>query len=772
LVRTALLPRVTAETAEAVTGVKNAIAYVEQTYRRRLFTDRMQGSPLSYQYHALFRAFLQTRAKAFLSASQRDELLKRAAAEFEKSGDVDNAFALFVEGNHWEEGERIFVGHAAVLIAQGRWKTLQEWHAALPGRGPDSNPWVAFWLGRAMTTVEPPAARQSLESAFHTFLARTDEKGQLLCGVGILESLYYQYDEFRVMDLWIERTAYHLERHFQFTSSEEELWVNSVFLLACSYRSPGHPMLRRCVSRVEELLPLPLDANLKITAATMLHFWAYTALDSHATQLATREARPILGSDQLTAQRAALYLGEEGYSHYMYGRYSRALACFDEADVITRRSGLPEVEARVNHLRGFCQRRAGLLNEAEATIGRLEQLPSPRHGIRVALLDLLRAYVAFDRGDVDRALELALPSQQIGEEAGHALACTLMLIINASILIASGRFEQAKESLDHASSQIKDSALEYQHGAITLMRAWLALRTGHHAQCELFMREMLTLSRTERERTCIKWYPKILSEVLVIALERDIEPEAARQLIRDCGVLPNGRASDKWPSPVKIYTLGQFNILLDDKPPVYSRKSPKRVLMLLKALVAFGSKDVPEERLVDALWPDLDGDAAHKALSALLHRLRALLVDADAIRQRGGKLSINPERCWVDVQALEQNLESSDSSGLAAAIHLYQGAFLPEEEHESWTLGMREKMRAKFVEAVRRYASILEQSSDYEQAAQCYARGIEIDDLIEPPTAACTGHPTGIRPLPLYAASLSIPADKLSPQGFESISNL
>lgn len=729
LIRTGMLPRVTAATAEVITGNRLAISYVEQMYRRHLFTDRVAGSPASYRYHALFRTFLQARAGASLLDADRVELLNQAAREFERSGDVENAFSLFVDANEWVEGERLFVEQAAVLIGQGRWRTLQEWHAALTSRRVTLNPWVAFWLGRAMTTIDPRAARESLKTTFDAFVEQADERGQLLCGVGVLEALYYQYDEFRVMDRWIHLTADHLERQRRFPNPEEELWVVSVFVLACAFRLPGHPMLQRCVARVAQLLPLPLDVNLKVTAATMLHYYAYSSMDSQATQLATREARPLLISDQLTAQRAALYLGEEGYSHYKYGRFAEALGCYDEADAIAQRSGLLEVEARLAHWRGFCERRAGLLEEARATVRRLEKLPSPRNGIRASLLGSLRGYVAFDEGDLDRALDLALPAQRIAEEAGQITSMILMYIIGASILIAAGRFEAADSSLDLATDQIRDTPLAHQLGAIELMRAWLALRKGDDAECKLHVEKMLFLSRAEPEGTCIRWYPKILSDVLMFALENGVDLDATRQLIRDCKLQPGHLVSDVWPWPVKVYTLGRFEILIDGKPPEYSRKMPKRVLLLLKMLIAFGGIDVPEERLVDALWPELDGDAAHKALSALVHRLRALLNDADTIRQRNGKLSVNPLKIWVDVVALVQAWELSVP---ASVMDLYRGGFLPEDEGAPWALASRENLRAKFIEAVHLRASLLERSAEYEQAARCYTRGVEIDDLVEP----------------------------------------
>ncbi len=61
---------------------------------------------------------------------------------------------------------------------------------------------------------------------------------------------------------------------------------------------------------------------------------------------------------------------------------------------------------------------------------------------------------------------------------------------------------------------------------------------------------------------------------------------------------------ENWPYPLKIYTLGRFEILKDDKKIEFSRKAQKKSLDLLKAVISYGAKDVPEEELSDALYPD------------------------------------------------------------------------------------------------------------------------------------------------------------------------
>ena len=224
-----------------------------------------------------------------------------------------------------------------------------------------------------------------------------------------------------------------------------------------------------------------------------------------------------------------------------------------------------------------------------------------------------------------------------------------------------------------------------------------------------------------------------MSELLPVALEAGIEPQATVDLAREFGVVPGNIETEAWPWPIRIYTLGRFELLLDDKPPEFSRKVPKKVLLLLKAIIAFGAREVPEQKVIDALWPDDEGDAARRSLSATLHRLRNVLGDMKVVRHSGGELTLDERFCWIDARAFESRIERarSDPTELEKAIALYRGVFLSQEEGVAWIVSMRERLRAKFVHAVGKLGTALEASDQIEDAIDFYLRGIEADNLAE-----------------------------------------
>src|SRR5271155_5385339 len=91
---------------------------------------------------------------------------------------------------------------------------------------------------------------------------------------------------------------------------------------------------------------------------------------------------------------------------------------------------------------------------------------------------------------------------------------------------------------------------------------------------------------------------------------------------------------------LRVRVLGHFRLLIGDTPiaiPPRLRKPQE----LLQALIAFGGIEVSAVVLIDALWPDSEGDAGYHALETALYRLRRLLGAGDAVRMVRGKVSLS-----------------------------------------------------------------------------------------------------------------------------------
>ena len=229
------------------------------------------------------------------------------------------------------------------------------------------------------------------------------------------------------------------------------------------------------------------------------------------------------------------------------------------------------------------------------------------------------------------------------------------------------------------------------------------------------------------------------------SLQHDIEVDFVRQIIKKCGIKCESPETENWPWPIKLYTLGRFIVVIDDVPLRFTGKAQRKPLDLLKALVALGGREVSSSIIIQSLWPDSEGDAGQPTFDSTVHRLRKLLGRDDVILVNDGRLTLNAQFVWVDVWAFERllgkvetlvGLQGDDSnpspSEIAGiAFRLYQGHFLGREGEQPWMLGMREKLRSKWLRHLVALGRHWEASGEWDKAAELYQRGLELDTLAE-----------------------------------------
>jgi DNA-binding SARP family transcriptional activator len=238
--------------------------------------------------------------------------------------------------------------------------------------------------------------------------------------------------------------------------------------------------------------------------------------------------------------------------------------------------------------------------------------------------------------------------------------------------------------------------------------------------------------------------PATTARICMKALEAGIEADYVREMIRERNLMPEQPPwhLENWPWPLKIITLGRFAILKDDKSVRFTKKIQQKPLDLLKALIAFGGREVGEHLLTDALWPDADGDLAHQSFASNLHRLRQLLGFEKAILRQENQLTLDERYCWVDIRAFEHLLGKADAQWKAGeiensveliekAIAFYKGPFLGQEVEQPWNMGISERLRSMFLRSVKKLGNYWIEKGQLEKALECYQRGLEVDRLAE-----------------------------------------
>jgi DNA-binding SARP family transcriptional activator len=431
-----------------------------------------------------------------------------------------------------------------------------------------------------------------------------------------------------------------------------------------------------------------------------------------------------------------------GHQRFTRADYEGSMACFDAVWSIAQSNALHKVLTAALTHRFMVEFRLRDRGAAEAAMRRVETLPAPTHPQSVGLLTCYRARLAQLRGEHEFAAELAERSHADIVRTGSGFQEAIYGLINAEILLGAGRADKARALLERSRILIERAdLLSTLYPSLLLVEAWLAQQEGRDQDCLRLLREALRLSQVAYGWCQMRYVDTTGAYLFRLALERGIEPGAAKRLIRLFRLKARPDDGEAWPWALRVHTLGRFEVFADERALEFERKAPKKALALLKALIALGPHEVPEQQLIDALWPDDEGDAAHKALSVTVLRLRRLLGDNDLVRQQGGRLSIDTQRCWVDAWAFERLLTSAPPERMVAndlpsplqqAIALYGGSFLPDDAGEPWTVPARERLRARFIQALGVIGRQLEQHGRYDDAIGWYLKGLDADAIVEP----------------------------------------
>jgi DNA-binding SARP family transcriptional activator len=192
------------------------------------------------------------------------------------------------------------------------------------------------------------------------------------------------------------------------------------------------------------------------------------------------------------------------------------------------------------------------------------------------------------------------------------------------------------------------------------------------------------------------------------ALIHDVAPAYVQTLIHNDDVPPTGERIEAWPWRLRVITLGRFAAFRDGEPLFQSRKTPKRLVDLMKAIVALGAVDAPQDKVIDAVSPDEDGDTARQSFDIALHRLRKLIGDGRAIVLKDGHIGFDPAYCWIDAHefSVAVSKDLADETRLGRALALYHGDFLPTETDRSWILAARRDLQGLRSAALKALATL------------------------------------------------------------------
>jgi LuxR family transcriptional regulator, maltose regulon positive regulatory protein len=744
LLKTAFLPILSVSLAEKLAGVGHAGRILATLNRQNYFTERLSGAGERYKYHPLFRDFLLNRVKANFAPHELAVMQREAGQLLEQSEQIEHAARLYKDAGERQCLARMVIHHAREFLRQGRSKTVEEWIACIPGQMVDDNPWLLYWKGMCSFSFDMPQARRYLERAFLLFKTMNDVSGVYLAWAGIIDTYVFGLDEWSRIDDYLEifdelRIAYS-----SYPSSEIDLIVSSRMLVSALRKTDQPEWVNTWHDRVSSLLEENPYVDIQMyTVFCMSLYYLWTGeyhkngilLERAETEILHHRASPFF------VIRIKLMKG----NHYWHtAQYDAAFQTLSEGLEISGQSGVHAFDSLLWSFRAMGEMSSGRMEMAEKSLRnqRTSFLGTGR-AVDIFFYHMNSAWHAILAGNASLAAENLETISATVAKMGMPYYGALWNIGMARVAFLQSRKRDAQAHINEAhrtARSMKSAVIEWYS---LLISAYFLLEQGREKEGLLSLRRGLALGQRYGYCLMIFYQPSVMQFLCAKALEKGIEPEYVKGLIKKLGLTPpvdpavSALALADWPFPLKIHDLGGFEIFKNDEPLAFSGKVQKKPLELLKAVIAFGGTHVSADSIADRLWPDAEGGLAYKSFLMTLMRLRQLLGGENFVTYSAGQLGLDPRYCRVDSIELGRLMTafrpSSDEEARLCdkAMSLYKGPFLPSDTDLPWTAHRREMLKDGIVRAILAAGRFLERSGQWEKAVECYMKGIDKDELSE-----------------------------------------
>jgi hypothetical protein len=497
-----------------------------------------------------------------------------------------------------------------------------------------------------------------------------------------------------------------LRARYPFPSREIELRVLLVTVGVLAHLAPEHPGLAVWGDRALAVALEPGDPSVRLVAGAYLNFYrSWWFGEFERTRPLVAALAPLARDPAADPVAAILWLGHEATFHAAVGDPETAARTADEARRRAADSGVHAWDI-VLHVHGLWTALGDDdVGAARALVARLGAHARPGNAMDLAFVRAYETLVALRARDAAAAAGLAEEAISLARRTRFTTVEVMAGAALARAHAVAGRHDAALEACRAARAVVAPLGSGCFEHVLGLVEAERHLLAGERDAAGPALARALAHAADGRAHGRYVFSRPELAALVAEALRRGIEVDAARALVRARGLRPPAEAGAEWPRDVTVRVLGEFRVERDGAA-VGGGRGPRRPLDVLRVLVALGGREVPEARVAEALWPDSDGDAAHHALETALYRLRRL-VGADAVVQRGGRISLCPDRCWVDAMEFDTRLAAAlaglqprraparpDPSEAQRIADLYAGPLLADCD-APWAAEAREALRRK-----------------------------------------------------------------------------
>lgn len=537
LLKTCFLERMTLAHAEELSGNHSAEAILERLYREHFFTQKHLQDKANYQYHPLFRDFLQARAKRTFPLSDIAAIQSRAARLLAESGQIEEAAGLFISASDWDGLAQLVLAQAENLLSCGRIRTLSDWIEQLPSSRIETDPWLQYWQGMCLLPFDPRHSRAVLEGAFSLFRTRSEQAGALVTWAGIVDSYMYEWHDFKPLDQWIAILEEMLGEDRGFPSPEIEARVAAGMFIALSWRQPTHPRIDYWEDKVFQTMIGCPHPQLKMMLANHLlihHLWSG---EFAKTSVIIDAVRPSSRAAENAPLTQMTWWVMEAMQSWFAADHWTCLMAITEGNRLAETSGVHLLDVYLNAQGVYSGVSLGDPDTAHACLRIMAEANSLRPMDR-SLFHYMSSQVAWLDGDLYSAEKHGQIAVDLARATHSTLAISLCEIELATVLFDLGRHEQADHYLACAlRSSEGRSCMRFLHH---LHAARFAFERAQEDEGLEQLRAAMAIGARQGYVNIPRWNPRTMQLLCSRALAAGIETEYVQRLTLLHEPLPAG----------------------------------------------------------------------------------------------------------------------------------------------------------------------------------------------------------------------------------------
>ena len=182
---------------------------------------------------------------------------------------------------------------------------------------------------------------------------------------------------------------------------------------------------------------------------------------------------------------------------------------------------------------------------------------------------------------------------------------------------------------------------------------------------------------------------------------------------------PTTAISEPTRQSIRITTFGRFAVSVDDEEVSTADWGSRLPRQICKRLIAARGWPVTREELFELFWPEeSDPQKLGARLSVQLSAIRRVL--------RGAVIA-DRQTVALNLAEVAIDLEEFFAAEPEDAVQMYSADFLPEDQADDWTNGVRDEARARFTRLVMSLLGEAEAAENHQRSAELARRLIATD---------------------------------------------